>query len=278
MEVYQSQDGAKIGVVAATWHLNPKVTFHSLAPEFRKNPVLAWRNYGSVVAFSIQSAVKDKQVILAHTNTLRENPWDVSRETFQPWFRGRPGRRYFLHFDLSKNRDATGIALVHREDNLIPVVDFMHRVQAPFGKDINYAYLRDTFVYGLTGRGFAIQQITYDQWQSVETRQVLAEKGYLTDEVSAEKSTGPYDTLIEQVLTKALDYYEHPAFRRELEELRLIDGKKYDHPKLGSKDVSDAVACALWSCLQYHLDNPVVPTAKIVVVRRMINPIYRLQD
>lgn len=276
MEIWQSPDGSKIAVVAATWHLNPKITFESLADEFKKDPAKAWRNYGSVVTFSVQRALRDSAALIRHVNTLRSHPFDETTQTFKAEFRGRPGRRYFMHFDLSKNRDATGIALVHQEPSHpatphlpgIPVVDFMHRVVAPFGKDINYRALRETFIYPLTERGFQIHQISFDQWNSVETQQALQERGYLTETLSADKSTTAYDTLIEQILHGHLDYYEHPVFRREMEELRLVEGKKYDHPRKGSKDIGDAVACAVWAALHYAMENPEEAEAVIAVVRR----------
>lgn len=272
MEIWQSPDGSEIAVTAATWEMNPKITFESLAAEFQRNPVKAWRNYGSVVTLNIEAAIKDTDAVLRHANTLREDPWDAVRNRFKVWFRGRPGVRYFLHFDLSKNRDATGIGLSHRERTGVSVVDFMHRVESVMGQDINYGKLREDYIYELTNRGFHLQLITYDGFQSVETQQVLKEKGYETDQCSADKTTEPYDTLIEQVLGQRIDYYVHPTFIRELEELKLVNGTKYDHPRKtrtgapGSKDVTDAVACSVFRALNYELENPLPAAGRMVVI------------
>lgn len=267
MEIYKSLDGTEIAVVAATWEINPRVTFASLAPEFKANPVKAWRNYGSRVGKGGGSpALKDVGVVRAHANVRHPDPWDMTRQKFRPDFRGRRTVDYYMHVDLAKNKDAAGIACVHREKSGVVVVDFMHAHRAEPGKDIQFADIRSLFIYALHERGFTIRRVTFDQWNSVEMRQILEGQGFETDEVSADKKTGPYDTLIEMILTNRLDYYPHPQFLREMEYLQT-NGVKYDHPKGGSKDVADAVACATWGAITEELDNPKEP-AGVIHVRR----------
>ncbi len=272
MEKWRSQDGSEIAVVAATWELNPRITFESLADEFRRNPMKAWRNFGSVVNRSIEGALKDPDVVNRHINRTRESPWNFGANRFEPWFRGKSGKRHFMHFDLSKNRDATGLSMVHHELPDSIEVDFMLRVEAQAGGDIKYADLREKFIYPLISAGFAIECISFDGFQSEETRQVLEERGIATDYCSADKNTEPYDTLIDLLHTQRLDYYNYPPFIRELEHLQF-NGTKYDHPRRfrnsarGSKDVADAVACAAFMALRYVRENP-VEAPGILHVRR----------
>jgi|PlaIllAssembly_1097288.scaffolds.fasta_scaffold02258_2 hypothetical protein len=273
MEILRSTDGSEIGIVAATWELNPKVTFDSLADEFKRNPSKAWRNYGSVISTSIDAAIKEPDAVLRRVNLARPSPWDLRLNQFAAWFAPRYGTRYFLHFDLSRNRDATGVALCHREKNGVLVVDFMLQHRAIAGKNINFAELRERYVYPLVAKGFHLQCVSFDGFQSDETRQVLEERGLHTDHCSADKSTDAYDTLIEYLFSDKLDFYSYPVFTQEFEELRLIDGRKYDHPKrfkngaIGSKDVADAVACSGLMAVRYELENPVEAPGKIKVFR-----------
>jgi hypothetical protein len=255
--MYKSHDGTEVAVVAATWELNPKVTFASLAPEFKSNPVKAWRNFGSVVGAGGGSpALKDPRTMELHVNHRRTDPWDPVRERFYEDFRGRRLARYFIHLDLAKNKDAAGIACVHREPTGIMVVDFMHQHPAKPGTNIQFAELREKYIYALHSRNFKIEMVTFDQWNSEESRQILEGQGYQTDQVSADKTGAPYDTLIELILNDRLDYYQHEVFMREMQRLQT-NGLKYDHLKNGSKDVADAVACACFAAIQYELDNPV---------------------
>jgi phage terminase large subunit-like protein len=149
----------------------------------------------------------------------------------------------------------------------------MTQIPVPFGRDISFAGLRE-WIYAFSSRGFHIQQVSYDGYQSEESRQILEEKGYHTEYVSVDKSTDPYDTLIEQMLNPGrLDYYNYPIFILEMEELKLVNGTRYDHPKktrfgkIGSKDVADAVAGSVYSAISYALENPSVAAPNIRIHR-----------
>jgi hypothetical protein len=266
VEIHKTLDGSELAVVAATWELNPRVSFQSLSAELRANPQKFWRNFGSRVgAGATNLAIKDPQQVIQHINLSRTDPWNYVHNRFFEHIRGVPDRRYFMHFDLAKNKDTAGVACVHREPTGVVVVDFMYGHRAEPGKTIIFAELRQ-YLYDLHVRGFVIVKATYDQWQSEETRQILEGQGFATDQCSADRTTGPYDTLIEMLLTDRLDYYNYAQFIREMQQLRS-DGIKYDHPKHGTKDVSDAVACATWTAINDSLENPVEAPGVLVVHR-----------
>lgn len=278
MQIFRSKDGAEVAVVAATWELNPKITVASLADEFKTNRAKALKNYASIVTHNVEAAIKDPDMVLRAVNTARSNPYDFTRKKFFEWFRGIPGVRYFIHFDMSLSGDATGVAMTHRLSSGKVILDFMLRVEVPFGRNINFAQLREDFVYEMTKRGFHIQLVTYDGFSSLETRQVLEEKGYLTDHESADKDTDAYDSLIELIANtsdtdRRFDFYSYPIFIIEMEELKLVNGVRYDHPrktrfgKPGSKDVADAVACSTKRCILYALEDPAPPPASVTVHR-----------
>jgi len=278
LEIYRSRSGDEIAVIGASWHFNDKITFDSLADEFAKNPLLAWRNYGSVIYADMHGAVIDKGVFLRHVNPQRHSPWDYARNQYLPSFVGRRGAKYFMHFDLALNRDSVGIALCHR-DGEIMVVDFMHQHRPRQGQDINFALLREQYIYPLRSRNFFLACISFDGFQSAETRQVLAEKAYHTDYCSADRTKDPYDTLIELTLTHRLDYYLLEAYIKEMEHLQLVNGLKYDHPPRfadgspGSKDVADAVACATYMALQTAYEGDHYGQARIVARHNTV-PVY----
>lgn len=269
IEIYRSANGSEMAVVAATWHLQPKVRFEDLAHFFKDDEAKAWRNYGSKVKGGVDTdALKDKTIVNAQANRTRLHPWNEDRQEFEPWFRGEPGVNYFIHIDLAKNHDAAGIALGHKVRRSSRVVlDFLHAVHALGGRDIQIADVRNTFVYGLTARGFRIKGVSYDQWQSLESQQELAARGYEVKELSADKTKAPYDTLIGLLKANNLDYYLHPQFIREMEKLKKYD-KKYDHPSGGSKDVADAAACVVFNLLEDAIENPHGDAASGITVHR----------
>lgn len=275
-------DGTEIAVIAASWHLNDKITFAGLTPEFIREPAKAWRNYGSRVSFSLETALKDPEALDRVLNHARSDPYRPETQMFEPWFRGRPLTKYFLHLDLAKNKDGAGVALVHQEARLDEagrpvtrdgktvwrnVVDLVHREVAPFSKEIDFKWLREKFVFELVARGFNIALVTTDQWNSVEFQQQVRARGIETDLESADRTPAPYDTLLGSINDGSLDIHVHPVFMKEIRELRRINGVKYDHPKTGSKDAADAVACALYRCIQHHIDSPPISAAVISVHR-----------
>jgi hypothetical protein len=268
IEIYRSEGGAELAVVAATWHLNPKTTFESLQLQFERDPDQAWRNYGSVLKRGQSNALKDPTMAARLANRERVHPWDEATDSFASWFRGVPGYEYFIHIDLAKNHDRAGIALGHRaRGSTRVVVDFMAGVAGKNGRDIQIADIRSTYIYGLTDRGFHIKHVSYDQWQSLESVQELTKRGYAVEEMSADKTMAPYDTLYELLRAGNLDYYLYPLFVKEIQALKRYP-KKYDHPKGGSKDVSDAVACVCQAIVQDEIDNPYTGDSLMIVNRQ----------
>lgn len=266
MQVYRTRDHERVAVVAATWELNPRVTFESLQAEFVRNPVLAWMNYGSTLlkVQGVTKAVRDPDLVSRCVNRFRHAPWIPEEETFTAAFRGIPGRKYFIHVDLSKNRDGTGIAMVHREPGATGwTVDFMLQLQPVPGREIDIAAIRKNFVVYLhEKREFAIFGVSYDGWQSEESLQQLEQAGFAASYVSVDRSKAPYDTLIGLLNERKLDFYPYAPFEQQVQELELVRGLKYDHPKKfkdgtrGRKDTSDAVAGALANAFAYERDNP----------------------
>jgi len=249
MRAALSRDGTTIVIQAATWEISDKVTFESLRRRFEADPVMAWTHYGSQPRFSTDKAIRDNKIVLRNANRERFSPWDEGRGDWKPWFKPRHGTPYYVHFDLSKSRDSTGFAMSSWDPprNMF-VVDAMRSIKPPMGGDIDFAEMRQ-IVYDLSDLGFFIKQVSYDMAFSAETRQEFEKKGYRTEYCSSDRTMGPYDTLIQLILSGRLDYYSYHIFNNELMELECLNGRKYDHPKDGSKDVSDAVACSLFMCV-----------------------------
>lgn len=268
IEVYRSANGAEIGVIAATWDLRPTVTFESLAMEFARDEDKAWKNYGSRIKTGSDTPL-DPELADRQANRARVHPWDADRRCFASWFRGEPGQEYFIHLDLAKNHDRAGVAVVHRDRvSERVVVDFMDGVVGRAGRDVQIADLRDAYVYDLTTRGFSIKGVSLDQWNSLDTIQQLTNRGYLAGECSADKTMEPYDTLFGLIREGRLDYYLHPTFMREIKDIRRFpDRHKYDHRRGGSKDVSDAVACAAFKAIEDSILHPYTGVGMITVHR-----------
>lgn len=163
-------------------------------------------------------------------------------------FRGKPGKQYYMHIDLSLTTDATGIAMCHMENEVV-IIDLMMRIKAPQGREIDLAEIKG-IVYGLKKMGFDIAKVTYDSFQSASSIQELTKQGFNAERLSVDKDLAAYETLKEGFNTSKIKMYLYQPLFDELRRLELKDGKKVDHPPLhGSKDVADAVAGAVYNCV-----------------------------
>ena len=101
-------------------------------------------------------------------------------------------------------------------------------------------------------KNFAIDiyRVSFDNYQSVEFRQVLNRRGIRTEEISVDRSPGHYESLRDALYDDRIIMVESETLRRELVELEFnaID-QRVDHPPRGSKDVADAVCGAVANAL-----------------------------
>ena len=167
-----------------------------------------------------------------------------------------PSAPRHVHFDLSKNNDATGVCMMHiggyksieRVGGIVEtvpifVVDFLLRVEAPVNGEIVQSELR-RMVYDLSAHGYFIKEITADSFQSLSMIQTFKQKGYKSRTVSVD-AVGPYNLLKQAIYEERVSYYRYDPLLKELRELEKNEKTgKVDHPTMGSKDVSDALCGA----------------------------------
>lgn len=217
--------------------------------EAKRNPEAFKRDYMALPALALEPYFKNFSLIEKCIDPNIESPVDDNGK-LKPSFRGKTGKWYYIHVDLSHRRDATGFAMAHDEGDKV-VVDLMLRIQAPPDGEIKFSDIRER-IYELYERGFRIHKVTFDGWQSIDSMQILKEKGYKCETVSVDKDTTAYDTLKEKINEGKLTLYLYEPFFQEVRRLELVDGTKVDHPKNGgSKDVADAVAGAVRNAVKY---------------------------
>ena len=213
--------------------------------EFLRDPERSRRDLGARPSLAIGGFFSDPSAIDAHCNHERQSPFDGAGALL-PGFDGRGKPALHIHVDLGLKRDACGIAGTYSDGGKVVAAFYKRILPADMGGEIDFELVRKFITNLRDVHGWRIAKVTFDGWQSVDSRQMLAKSGIPTDELSVDRNTEAYDTLKELLLTDKLDYYEDEHLFGELRRLELIKGKKVDHPPGGSKDVADALAGAVY--------------------------------
>lgn len=173
----------------------------------------------------------------------------------------------YVHLDQSATTDCTGISVVHidriiEEDGVkkpIIFVDLMIRIIPPKPpKRLAIYKLRDFIVYLNLVKGIKWGKISYDFWNSEESRQILSEMGYEVAYQSVDKNDKAYVDFVTLMYEERVRMYDYTPTKDELFELiHNRDRRKVDHPRrnsdgvtVGSKDVTDSLVGAIFSALQ----------------------------
>jgi len=170
----------------------------------------------------------------------------------------------FAHIDTSKNGDRTGLSLVAIEGTtktkrlengeVFEVTDLMYKVvlaltlEAAQGSQIPFYKIREFYYYLRDELNFNIRGISCDGYESVDMIQQFKLHGFEANTISMDRTSEPYSTLRTAINEGRFNTFKHSILNEELSELeedKLND--KIDHPEGGSKDLSDAVAGAVYN-------------------------------
>ena len=244
-------------IKAATWEVNPTIKREQLESEYIRNPVEAAARFECNPPNMEDAYFRDPDLV-RKAFMLEDNPMDEEGQ-FLNWFNGTDNQVRFIHVDLALKRDRAALSLVHclgfREvktlngiENLpIIKVDLVHAWEANINEEINFASIRQMIVD--LCRKFEVAKVTFDRWQSIEMIQSLRALGINADFHSVKKTD--YDTLMTAIYDGRLrGYWDELLVEEELLKLRLFSNNRIDHPSSGSKDLADAVAGAVFVCIE----------------------------
>ena len=205
------------------------------------------RNKHKVVeAFSRKSILSRPSVDFSH-----------ERLSFYPTLIENPRLIRWAHIDLALTRDSAGIAVGHcsefievkGEQKPVIKIDAVLEIVPPKTGEIDYSKIR-SFLYKLRDAGMNLRFVSFDGYQSADSRQILATQGFTTGVVSMDRTTEPYDYLRDAIYDDRLHLPKHDKLREELLKLEFnAKRQKVDHPaqgRLGSKDLADAVASVVY--------------------------------
>jgi hypothetical protein len=229
--------------------------------EFERDILSAIRDIAGSATFALHpfivntEAVSESFAQCPSVLSVESTDFVASRPLIYPRRIIRPDEPRMAHVDLGLTGDSAGIAVgwvegfqkVPRSDStfeLMPQINFdlILEVKPPRNGEIEFEDIRQLF-YKLRELGMNLKWISFDTFQSVDSIQILRQKGFFTGSQSMDKTSLPYD------VTKTAFYdgrVKAPKHDRALSEIvrleRNSQSGKIDHPPNFSKDCADAVA------------------------------------
>jgi hypothetical protein len=230
-------------------------------------------DYEKCVGLSEQDGVvcpvKDRVELLPLSSEDTKQLWDYLdhrifltrvQSQFKP--KRHPSQMRYAHIDLATVNMA-GIAVCHlvgrqlvenlvragdvvpySEYRLIVEYDFILTVIAGQVKPISIEKVQNFLIWLRQECGYSFGMVTFDQYQSEGSLQMLEGRGFAVEKQSVDKNKDAYLNYRSAVEEQRVRCYRHRHLENELE--RLLDtDKKVDHPPEGSKDTSDACAGSL---------------------------------
>ena len=245
-----------------TWDVNPTKRIEDFKVEFYKNMPDALSRFACMPPDAIDAFFKSKEKIEKAFNIGHKAVDQFGR--LEDWFKAEEEKEYFIHVDLAQKHDHCAVAMAHVDKWVnvkitneysqpapIVKVDSLRYWTPTADKSVDFTEVKD-HILALRTRGFKIRVCTFDRWNSHDMMQQLKQYGINTETLSVAKKH--YDDMAMVVLEERLSGPHIPLLIDELLQLRIMRDK-VDHPRKGSKDLSDAVCGAIYNAISLTRPN-----------------------
>lgn len=177
-----------------------------------------------------------------------------------------PSRPRYVHIDLAHTGDRCGIGMVRfdgmadmerkaGESERLPTCTVELAISIEPGNDeeggIELSEVRAWVMRLKKDYGYPIRVVSFDSWNSLESRQQMKKRGMPTTLLSVDKTSAPYKQFRDALYDGRIALPNSQLLHDEMRELEFDDKKdKVDHPPTGSKDCVDGVCGAYYLMLQ----------------------------
>lgn len=239
-----------------TWEVNPTRKITDFKIQFLTNPTDALSRFACMPPDAVDAFFPSREKVDLCFNQNQIALDDSGR--FAEWFVPDDDKMYFMHVDLAQKHDHCAVALAHVEkwvkthtindiDIVVPVVvvDAVRWWTPTADKPVDFTDVKN-YILDVRNRGFRIKKVTFDRWNSFDIMNELRAFGINTETLSvAKKHYEDMKMLVseERIVGPSID-----LLKDELVQLRIIRDK-VDHPRKGSKDLSDAVCGSIYNAI-----------------------------
>jgi hypothetical protein len=245
-----------------TWEANPTRKIDDFKIAFMTDYADAMQRFACVPSFVSDAFFKQKDKL--EKAMCLHNPIDHFKRV-EPSFEPKEGVRYYLHADLAQKHDKCAIAISHVDKwvqvrtfndhtqiHPLVIVDAIVWWEPQREGPVNLSEVKN-WIVDFRRQGFQIGLVTFDRWQSFDIQQELKSVGIKTDTLSVGKKH--YEDLAMLVYEDRVLMPHNDILLEEMSQLRIVSDKKVDHPRKGSKDLSDAVTGAVYNAIAHTPRN-----------------------
>jgi hypothetical protein len=229
--------------------------------EFERDMLSAIRDIAGSATFALHPFILNTEAVAAGFDrcpSILNTPstdFQSARPVIYPTRIVEPDEPRFAHVDLGLSSDSAGVAIgwvpgfsrVPRGEGSVDILprivfDLVLKVRPPRGDEIKFEDIRKLF-FKLSELGMNLKWITYDSFQSTDSLQLLRRNGFVTGQLSVDKTAIPYDVMKTAFYDGRIEAPEHEKALQEI--IRLERDPKtglIDHARRFSKDCADAMA------------------------------------
>jgi len=239
-----------------TWEINPTRKIDDFTIDFYTDPTDALSRFACMPPDATDAFFKNRAVIEKAFSSPKLNVDSYGRidDDFKP----KDDIKYFMHVDLAQKHDHCAVALAHVDGWVTMKIGEQYKEAAPrivvdavrywtptASKSVDFTEVKD-YITSIRDRGFNLKLVTFDRWNSHDMMQQLNVHGIKTEVLSVAKKH--YEDMSLTLTEERLHGPKIQLLIDELLQLRIVKDK-VDHPRKGSKDLSDAVCGAIYNSI-----------------------------
>ena len=239
-----------------TWEINPTRTIDDFTIDFYTDPTDALSRFACMPPDATDAFFKNRAVIEKAFSNPNLNVDSYGR--FDDSFKPKDNIKYFMHVDLAQKHDHCAVALAHVDGWVTMKIGDKYKEAAPrvvvdavrywtptASKSVDFTEVKD-YITSVRDRGFNLKMVTFDRWNSHDMMQQLNVHGIKTEVLSVAKKH--YEDMSLTLTEERLHGPKIQLLIDELLQLRIVKDK-VDHPRKGSKDLSDAVCGSIYNAI-----------------------------
>lgn len=245
-----------------TWEANPTRSIEDFKIAFMTDFGDAMQRFACVPSYMSDAFFKQKDKL--ERAMCLHNPIDNFKR-IEAAFEPKENVKYFLHADLAQKHDKCAIAIAHVDKwveirtfndytqvHPLVIVDAVVWWEPRKEGPVDLSEVKN-WIVDFRRNGYEIGLVTFDRWQSFDIQQELKSVGIKADTLSVGKKH--YEDLAMLVYEDRVLMPHIDILLDEMSQLRIVSDKKVDHPRKGSKDLSDAVTGAVYNAIAHTPRN-----------------------